>query len=527
MSRAEAEKKLQLATAQFSVHRGVPTTSIRPLIEALRGPVDAAPWPRPTIVRRAGAARRRTHTLIGVAAAAVAVVLSGTLVTDLDGVRASLDRDPLATSPAQATEGSGDESVPEPVEFSGDDLLSAHQVEDYVAGRKWEELETSDNTNGRRPGPALPAEPVRRPAGHGCPAPHLRNQPPQGRRGGVGLPADRDLRVHPVGATGLRHHAGVVRRLHRPTPPADDDPADDPGRRLRERPRAAVVGRQPSDDGRGGDPQRCDHDHDDDLDPARCRPQPEPGRPSRGGRGQRRVRPAGGGRVRVPCRGPGSRPGPRRGRAGHARRGRPPAGQPRDEAVGRHRAPPGQRQRGGNRVRQHRLHGQADEQQPDPFVRHSRRETARGVRDHRDGRHDAGGSRPRIRRRRTPRGRRLPRPRPGAGHRGDPAGAPAVDGARHDRVAPDDRARRQAVGDLPDGHRPRGHRRRPGRVRPRTRRHDGSGCSSSLSSPAPANGCPPCRRPPAEDLDRIGPSVRTSRGSPASAARSRTASCRP
>src|SRR5688500_7150988 len=41
MSRAEAEKKLQLATAQFSVHRSVPTTSIRPLIEALRGPVDA------------------------------------------------------------------------------------------------------------------------------------------------------------------------------------------------------------------------------------------------------------------------------------------------------------------------------------------------------------------------------------------------------------------------------------------------------------------------------------------------------
>ena len=147
MSRAEAEKKLQLATAQFSVHRGVPTTSIRPLIEALRGPVDAVSWPRPTIVRRAGAARRRTHTLIGVAAAAVAVVLSGTLVTDLDGVQASLDRDPLATSVA-GTPASEDRSVPEPAEFSGDDLLSAHQVEDYVAGRKWEELETSDNTDG-------------------------------------------------------------------------------------------------------------------------------------------------------------------------------------------------------------------------------------------------------------------------------------------------------------------------------------------------------------------------------------------
>jgi DNA-directed RNA polymerase specialized sigma24 family protein len=148
MSRAEAEKKLQLATAQFAANRGVPTTSIRPVLEALRGPVDAAHWPRPTIIRRSGAARRRTHTLIGAAAAAVAVVLSGALVTDLDGVRASLDRDPLATSPAQTTAGPGNQSVSTPVEFSGDNLLSAHQVEDHVAGRKWKELETSDNTDG-------------------------------------------------------------------------------------------------------------------------------------------------------------------------------------------------------------------------------------------------------------------------------------------------------------------------------------------------------------------------------------------
>jgi DNA-directed RNA polymerase specialized sigma24 family protein len=147
MSRAEAEKKLQLATAQFSVHRSVPTTSIRSLLEVLRGPVDASRWPRPSIVRRAGAARRRTHTLIGVAVAAVAVVASGTLVSDVDGVQASLDRNPLATTTAQ-TPDSGDRSVPEPPEFSGDDLLSANQVEDYVAGRKWQELETSDNTSG-------------------------------------------------------------------------------------------------------------------------------------------------------------------------------------------------------------------------------------------------------------------------------------------------------------------------------------------------------------------------------------------
>ncbi|MGH3308753.1 MAG: hypothetical protein ACRDOX_13815, partial [Nocardioides sp.] len=179
MSRAEAEKKLQLATAQFAVHRSVPTTSIRSLIEVLRGPVDAASWPRPTIIRRAGAARRRTHTLIGVAAAAAAVVLSGTLVTDLDGVRASLDRDPLATSTSN-TPASGDRSVPAPVEFSGDNLLSTHEVEDHVAGRKWQELETSDNTDGD--GLVLPCQQSRYadPRGMGALLRTFRTTPPKG-----------------------------------------------------------------------------------------------------------------------------------------------------------------------------------------------------------------------------------------------------------------------------------------------------------------------------------------------------------
>ncbi|HET8961611.1 hypothetical protein [Nocardioides sp.] len=147
MSLADAEKKLQLATAQFSVHRSVQTTSIRSLIEALREPVEAARWPRPTIIRRAGSARRRTHTLIGVAAAAAAVVLSGTLVADADGVRASLDRESVSTSSSRSS-GSADGSGSAPAAFSGDDLLSADQVEDYVAGRKWREIETTDNTQG-------------------------------------------------------------------------------------------------------------------------------------------------------------------------------------------------------------------------------------------------------------------------------------------------------------------------------------------------------------------------------------------
>ena len=35
---AEAERELQTATAQFAVHRDVPTTQHRPLFEPLRAP---------------------------------------------------------------------------------------------------------------------------------------------------------------------------------------------------------------------------------------------------------------------------------------------------------------------------------------------------------------------------------------------------------------------------------------------------------------------------------------------------------
>jgi DNA-directed RNA polymerase specialized sigma24 family protein len=149
LSRAEAEKRLQLAASRFSVQRGVPTTSIRPLIEALRVQVDPVSWPRPTIIRRAGAARRRTRTLVGVAAVAAAVVLSGSLVTEPDGVRASLARGPLSMSPsATGAPASDPVAIPEPKQFSGDDLLSVHQVDDHVTGPRWQERLTSDNAGG-------------------------------------------------------------------------------------------------------------------------------------------------------------------------------------------------------------------------------------------------------------------------------------------------------------------------------------------------------------------------------------------
>ena len=87
----EAEQRLQTATSQFAMNRGVSTTGIRPLFEPLREHVSDARWPRVTIVRRAGTARRRTHTAIGAVAAVGALVLGGAAVTDAQGVKPSLE----------------------------------------------------------------------------------------------------------------------------------------------------------------------------------------------------------------------------------------------------------------------------------------------------------------------------------------------------------------------------------------------------------------------------------------------------
>ena len=149
LPRAEAERQLQTATAQFSVHRNVPTTRIRPLFEPLREHVEGARWPRPTILRRAGAARRRTHTLVGSGVAVAALVVSGSFVTDAAGVHPTLDGEQQAVagprSPAPEAAEPGQEAPPG---FTAASLLTAGQVAAQVPGRRWVEGTTSDNTEG-------------------------------------------------------------------------------------------------------------------------------------------------------------------------------------------------------------------------------------------------------------------------------------------------------------------------------------------------------------------------------------------
>jgi DNA-directed RNA polymerase specialized sigma24 family protein len=146
----EAERELQTATAQFAVHRDVPTTSIRTLFEGLRRHVETTRWPRPTIVRRAGAARRRTHTAAGAVAAVAALVVTGSLVTDAAGVRPTLDRETVTTHTHRDGRAgpAAQASVAKPAELPPDAMLAPEQVAAYVDGRRWTARAVSDNTTG-------------------------------------------------------------------------------------------------------------------------------------------------------------------------------------------------------------------------------------------------------------------------------------------------------------------------------------------------------------------------------------------
>jgi DNA-directed RNA polymerase specialized sigma24 family protein len=110
---ADAERLLQTATATYAVQRGSASSQIRAELMALSAVTDAARLPRSSIVRRAGAARRRGFTAAGLAGSVVVLLGAGSFVTEVSRPAASTDRpaDPGIT--LQASELLGDGQVAE------------------------------------------------------------------------------------------------------------------------------------------------------------------------------------------------------------------------------------------------------------------------------------------------------------------------------------------------------------------------------------------------------------------------------
>lgn len=146
-----AERELQAGAAQFAVQRDVPTSSIPMAFAALAATTRDVHWPRVTIIRRAGAARRRMHTVVGAGVVVAALVASGAVVTDATGVRPTLDRE----RPAAHTGGAQLPGVE--VTLPDTSLLPAAFVKDTLAG-DWRQGPTTDNSTGN--GVVLPCQPA-------------------------------------------------------------------------------------------------------------------------------------------------------------------------------------------------------------------------------------------------------------------------------------------------------------------------------------------------------------------------------
>ena len=145
LQRSDAERELQTATSQFALHRDVRTTDIPQLLRDLAEPLADARWPRATVIRRAGAARRRTHTVIGAGLATAALVAAGSLVATGSGAEATSLSEEKATegitvhAPAAAT---GEQIIDEAA------LLGDTQMARYGSGLDWAETATTDNLAG-------------------------------------------------------------------------------------------------------------------------------------------------------------------------------------------------------------------------------------------------------------------------------------------------------------------------------------------------------------------------------------------
>ncbi len=147
LPRSDAERELQTATSQFSLARDARTTDVRRLLQDLAAPLEEIRWPRATVIRRAGAARRRTHTVIGAGVAAAALVVSGSLVAT------GADAEPTSLREEKVTAGIT-VHAPEPVSATGEPiideaaLLSPAQMARFGAGLDWSETATTDNLSG-------------------------------------------------------------------------------------------------------------------------------------------------------------------------------------------------------------------------------------------------------------------------------------------------------------------------------------------------------------------------------------------
>jgi DNA-directed RNA polymerase specialized sigma24 family protein len=137
----EAERLTQAATGAFCEAREVGPGDVPLLFGHLATLVTDTRLPRASILRRAGAARRRTHTVVGAAVAVAAVVVTGTVVSG-----STVEGGSRLRGEDQGVAASGPDGSPSSA-FTPARLLEAEEV-GHAVGGDWTETRTSDNSRG-------------------------------------------------------------------------------------------------------------------------------------------------------------------------------------------------------------------------------------------------------------------------------------------------------------------------------------------------------------------------------------------
>lgn len=142
---AKAEQLLQSATAKFALERDVESSQVRACLDALSRHASTETLPRGSIVRRSGTARRRSHSVAGVAAVLAAFLGSGAMVATGTAEASSLADEPNTTG-VSLNKPSGEPTDDGAIADTA--LMTGEQVAAFDPKLTWTEGETSDNLSG-------------------------------------------------------------------------------------------------------------------------------------------------------------------------------------------------------------------------------------------------------------------------------------------------------------------------------------------------------------------------------------------
>lgn len=131
------QQALESATQDTAALLEIDPAQVPDQLRSLREMTETVEWPRESLLRHAGAARRRTHSVIGAVAAAAVVVLAGTAVSSGTHDRANLDAERVTQSPTA--------EPPKTALLDDARLLSVASVQPVAPRLTWQLAETTDN----------------------------------------------------------------------------------------------------------------------------------------------------------------------------------------------------------------------------------------------------------------------------------------------------------------------------------------------------------------------------------------------